>query len=225
MSAHPALTPDECRVIGVLIEKAQTTPGQYPLTLNALVSGCNQKSNRAPVMQINEDRAIAALDSLRAKGLVREVMMSGSRVNKFRHVVREGLEVSTSELVVLAELLLRGPQSVGEIRNRASRMHPLESLESTQAVLDHLMSREPPMIAKHPPPPGSRADRFSQLLCPDLHPISMEAVAGGSGAPAHGPTGGTGSQQVGTGELERRIAQLEAEVEALKDTVERLIGS
>ena len=129
------LTPDECRVLGVLIEKAQTTPGQYPLSLNALVNGANQRSNRLPVTDLAESAVLVAVDGLRAKGLAREVMLSSSRVAKYRHVARDALQVSTSELVVLAELLLRGPQTVGELRGRASRMNPLESIEVVSNLL------------------------------------------------------------------------------------------
>jgi uncharacterized protein YceH (UPF0502 family) len=123
------LTPHECRVLGVLVEKAQTTPQQYPLTLNALVSGCNQKNNREPVLELSEEQVQAALDGLRQKGMAREVMLSGSRVDKFRHVAREALEIDTGELVILSELLLRGPQTIGELRGRAARMHPLETTD------------------------------------------------------------------------------------------------
>ena len=107
------LTKDEARVLGVLVEKALTTPGQYPMTLNSLVSGCNQRSNRLPILKLDENRVMAALDSLKVKDFVREVMLASSRVTKFRHTTKETLGISISELVVLAELLLRGPQTPG----------------------------------------------------------------------------------------------------------------
>jgi len=163
------LTPHECRVLGVLVEKAQSTPGQYPLTVNALMSGANQKSNRRPVLSLTEEQVLEALDGLRMKELVRQVMLSGSRVAKYRHVARETLEVSTSELVVLAELLLRGPQTAGELRARASRMHPLESMEVVSGAVRSLMEREEPFVRELPPAAGSRAMRYVQLLCPELH--------------------------------------------------------
>ena len=137
----PELSPDACRVLGTLVEKAQTVPAQYPLTLNSIVVGVNQKNNREPVVEIDEERALAALDELRGRGLVHEVVLTGSRVPKFRHLSRELLQVNTSELVILAELLLRGPQTVGELRGRASRMHPLESLEVVGNLLDAMRSR------------------------------------------------------------------------------------
>jgi uncharacterized protein YceH (UPF0502 family) len=216
----PPLTPHECRLLGVLIEKAQTTPAQYPLTLNGLVTGANQKSNRLPELSLSEDDVLAALDGLRAKGLSREVMLSGSRVEKHRHVARETLDVSTSELVVLAELLLRGPQTVGELRGRASRMHPLESLEATTAVLEHLMTREEPLVRRVAPAPGSRAPRFAQLLCPNLHPV--EAAPAAPSADAGGSPPAAAAVTPAGSELESRVTSLEREVASLRRSIERL---
>ncbi len=214
------LTPHECRVLGVLVEKAQTTPGQYPLTLNSVITGSNQKSNREPVLNLNEDQALDALDGLRAKGLAREVALSGSRVEKFRHVAREGLDVSTNELVVLAELLMRGPQTVGELRGRASRMHPLESLEIVENILDHLMRRETPLVRELAPAPGSRAKRYAQLLCPDLHPLDAPATsAAAASRPAAPPPAPTGDP-----DLAARVDALEREVAALRDRLDALTG-
>lgn len=226
------LTPNECRVLGVLVEKAQTTPQQYPLTLNALTSGCNQKNNREPVTDLSEEKTLEALDGLRSKGLAREVMLSGSRVEKFRHVAREALELTTPELVVLAELLLRGPQTVGELRNRALRMHPLESTEIVKNVLDSLMgvggTRPEPMVRELPPAPGDRAPRYAQLLCPKLHPLDappasprVSDLGGGGGAASNAASGGGG----GGSDLARRVASLEQEVASLRATVEKLAAA
>lgn len=213
------LTADECRVLGVLVEKAQTTPGQYPLTLNGLVLGCNQKNNREPVTELSEDAVLTALDGLRAKALVREAMLSGSRVAKYRHIARETLAVSTEELVVLAELMLRGPQSAGELRGRASRMHPLESLDSVQVVVDRLAARDEPLAEKLPPGPGSRAVRYAQRLCPGLHPVegdgSVRAARGDEDRRGAGP-----SQSVA-----ERLERLEAEVASLRRALGRLAAS
>lgn len=207
------LTADECRVLGVLVEKAQTTPGQYPLTLNGLVLGCNQKNNREPVTELSEDAVLTALDGLRAKALVREAMLSGSRVAKYRHIARETLAVSTEELVVLAELLMRGAQSVGELRGRASRMHPLESLDSVQVVLDGLAGRAEPLVAKVAPAPGTRAVRYAQLLCPGLHPLDAP------GAPVESP-----GVNASFGDLAGRVERLEEQVAALRRAVRELSG-
>lgn len=211
------LTPNECRVLGVLVEKAQTTPAQYPLTMNALTTGCNQKNNRDPVTNLTEEDALDAIDSLRAKGLAREVNLSGSRVNKFRHVARETLSVSTTELVMLAELWLRGPQSVGELRGRASRMHPIESLESAQAALDSLASRDEPLVRALARAPGERATRYAQLLCPDLHPLDAPAHTSGGVERSGAAAGGEG--------LSARVERLESQVEALATTVRLLASS
>jgi len=171
------LTPDECRVLGVLVEKAHTTASQYPMSLNALVTGCNQKSNRHPVVAFDEDRVVRALESLRDKRLVTFADSLGSRVMKYKHNSREALEVGTRELVILTELMLRGPQTAGEIRTRASRMHSLGSIEEVRNTLEHLAGGDEPMVRIFPPAPGSRAVRYVQQLCPDLHPIDAVASA------------------------------------------------
>ncbi len=209
------LTADECRILGVLIEKAQTTPGQYPLSLNGVATGSNQKSNRDPVMNLSEDRIMAALDGLRAKNLVREVMLSGSRVQKFRHIARETMEVTTSELVVLAELLMRGPQTLGELRTRASRMYPLESMDIVKNVLESLMNRDEPMAREVSPAPGSRAARFAQLLNPDLHPI-QRLEPGDRAAPA---------ARECSDDLVTRVERLEREVASLRDAISGLTAA
>lgn len=215
-----SLTPNESRILGVLIEKAQTVPAQYPITLNALVSGCNQKNNRDPITNLTDDDVLDALDGLRSKKLASEVMLSGSRVSKYRHNAREILSITTQQLVILAELLLRGPQSAGELRSRASRMHPLESLEAVQAILDSLMSppdgREP-FVRSVPPVPGTRATRFAQLLCPNLHPLDAPSAAHADRP--HPPA-------EASAETTARIDQLEAELNtmrtALRSLAERL---
>lgn len=210
------LTADESRVLGVLIEKALTTPGQYPLSLNALTVGANQKNNRDPVTDLSEERVYDAVDSLRRKGLVREVMLSGSRVSKFKHEVRERFAISLEEMVILAELWLRGPQSPGELRGRASRMHPLGPVEDVQRTLEGMKGpREAvggPLVREIAPGPGERAHRFAQVVCPDLHPITPAAERP---APAREASG------AGEGLLDR-VRQLEAEVGDLKARLERL---
>lgn len=226
------LKPDECRVLGVLVEKALTTPAQYPLTLNALTTGCNQKNNRHPVVNWDEDRVMDALDGLRGKGLVREAMLSGSRVAKFRHLAREVLHVDTSQLVVLSELFLRGPQSIGDIRQNASRMHPIESLEVCKAILDGLMRAEgegetarAQMVKEVPPPPGSRARLYVQLLCPDLH--RLDSVAASSRDDHDRDEGGGTESGGGSGKpgLAARVEALEGEVARLKAALTKFAGS
>ena len=209
------LTPDESRVLGVLIEKATTTPDQYPLSLNAVVNGANQKNNRDPVMTMDEGRAFEALESLRTKGLVVRSDMAGSRVNKYRQLASEVLHARPAEIALLAELLLRGPQTLGELRGRASRMHPFESLESVKNMLAALITRDEPFVKELPPAPGSRAERYAQLLCPELHPLD---------APASAPAAASREAPAGL-ELAGRVQVLEAEVAMLKQAVRRLASA
>ena len=207
------LNPAESRVLGVLIEKATTTPEQYPLSLNALTSGCNQKNNRDPVLTMTEDETFDALESLRAKQLSVRVDMAGSRVHRYKHTAGESLHARAGELAILAELLLRGPQTIGELRGRASRMQPMESLDVAKQMLDALMNRPEPLVKQIAPSPGSRAERFVQLLCPELHPIDASAAR----APA--PSSQTASS---SSSLAERVDRLEAEVAALRQTVMKL---
>lgn len=209
------LRPDECRALGTLIEKAMTVPGQYPLSLNSLVTGINQKSNREPVVEIDEDRTLRAVDGLRSKGFARDVNFTGSRVEKYRHTAGEKLDARAPELAILSELLLRGPQTVGELRGRASRMHPFDSLEAVESVLAGLANREEPLVKEYPPLPGSRAPRWIQLLCPDLHPITAGAWPSTEASAPVVP-----SREMQPDARDERIAALEARVAEL----ERAIG-
>jgi uncharacterized protein YceH (UPF0502 family) len=232
-AAMQSLLPDECRALGTLIEKAMTTPGQYPLTLNSLVTGINQKSNREPVVVIDEDRALRAIDSLRAKGLVRDVTFTGSRVEKYRHTAGEALGLRAPELAILTELLLRGPQTVGELRGRASRMHPLDSLESVEELLATMAKpreatatlagnslAENPLVREIAPFPGSRAPRWMQLLSPNLHAIT---VASGDGSSRLAPLHPAASTLVASDPAaDTRLAELESRVNALEATVAEL---
>jgi uncharacterized protein YceH (UPF0502 family) len=208
------LTPDECRVLGVLIEKESTTPEQYPLSLNAIVNGCNQKNNRDPVTSLDEQAVYAAVESMRLKKLVVLVDALGSRVNKYRHNAADTLRLRGPSLAILAELLLRGPQTLGELRGRASRMTPMESLDVVKENLRPLMEGDEPMVVELPPSPGSRAERYMQRMCPDLHGVETTASTGATAHPAVSahvsPT------------LTARVESLEIELAALKETVRRL---
>ncbi len=224
------LKPNEARVLGVLVEKALTTPAQYPLTLNALVVGCNQKNNRHPVTNLTEDQVYDAVDGLRQKGYVREAVLSGSRVPKFRHTAREVLGLETPALVLLVELMLRGPESLGELRQNAGRMHPLESLEAVKAILDQLAARPQPLVREYPPPPGGRARLYMQLLAPEAH--REPGAASSAGHDVRGddedsiPT--TRQPEPGAARsagLEQRVRELEAEVARLRAAVETIAHS
>ncbi|MDB5356047.1 MAG: hypothetical protein JWN24_2500 [Phycisphaerales bacterium] len=211
------LTPDESRVLGVLIEKATTTPEQYPLSLNAVVNGANQKNNRDPVMGMDESAAFEALEGLRGKGLVIRSDMAGSRVNKYKHAAGEALRMRPGETAILAELLLRGPQTLGELRGRASRMHPFESLDVVKQMLGALSEREEPLVRELPPMPGSRAERYAQLLCPESHPA--EAVGAGDSISEISDLRSAESASAG---LAARVAALETEVSVLRDALRRM---
>jgi len=167
VSFHPVnilLNEVECRVLGSLIEKEITTPEYYPLSLNALVNACNQKSNRDPVMTLDEAAVRQALHSLDAQSLVRSVSASDSRVTKYEHRLQEAFNFYRHEIAILCVLLLRGPQTPGELRTRAERMHPFDDLSAVQSSLQYLMKREPPLVKILPRQPGTKESRYAHLL-------------------------------------------------------------
>ncbi|MCB9896665.1 MAG: DUF480 domain-containing protein [Planctomycetes bacterium] len=168
MAHREPLDKIEARILGVLIEKELTTPDGYPLSLNALQNGCNQKSNRDPQLSLDTQSLEEALNRLRLNRLVREVHEAGARVLKYAHDAKPALEVDTQELAVLAELLMRGPQTVGELRGRVERMTPVPTLDDLQRVLKPLMERG--MVVVIAPAPGSRAPRYLQTIAPGIHP-------------------------------------------------------
>jgi uncharacterized protein len=154
------LHPVEVRVLGALLEKEITTPEYYPLSLNALVNACNQKSNRDPAVNFDEATVEQALHSLRDKGLLLSITGAGSRVQKYAHRISEKLNLGRPELAILCELMLRGPQTLGELRTRAERMHPFDDLDQVQSVIDRL----PELITKLERRPGEKESRFAHLL-------------------------------------------------------------
>jgi len=158
----------ECRVLGSLIEKETTTPEYYPLSLNALVNACNQKSNRDPLMNLDEAAVRQGLHSLDAQSLVRSVSASDSRVTKYEHRLQEAFNFYRHETAILCVLLLRGRQTPGELRTRAERMHPFDDLSAVQSSLQHLMKREPPLVKVLPRQPGTKESRYAHLLSGDV---------------------------------------------------------
>jgi len=163
------LNPVEIRVLGCLAEKELATPEYYPLTLNALVNACNQKSNRDPVVNLDEMSVAAALESLRPVGLVTQ-STEGGRVAKYCHNLGGKLKLDPAELAILTELLLRGTQTAGELRQRASRMTPLATLGQVEGVLQELLDRDVPIITRLPRQPGRKEHRFAQLLGGEIEP-------------------------------------------------------
>lgn len=200
-----SLNGHEARVLGVLIEKAFTTPDQYPLSLNGATNGCNQKSNRDPVLDFSEAEVRVALQGLRMKGLVGVSVPSGSRVEKYRHNSKESLKLGDRALAVLAELLLRGPQTSGELRTRAKRMRDVSAPDVLEEALGAL---EEHGFAK--PLPGGRATRWVQMICPELHPDGAQP-APESPVPAAAPASAPDRLE----ELERRVDELERTVQHL----------
>lgn len=157
------LNDNEVRVLGSLIEKELTTPEYYPLSLNSLTNACNQKSNRDPVMTLTEEDVVKALDSLRFKQLV-VLSADGGRVPKYRHLLAEKLGLMPSEQAIICELLVRGPQTVGELRTRGERMHPFGDLAAVEEVLQELIQRENPLITLMTRQPGRKEGRYAQLF-------------------------------------------------------------
>lgn len=153
----------EVRVLGSLIEKELTTPEYYPLSLNSLTNACNQKSNRDPVTALTEEDVVRALDSLRFKQFV-VLSADGGRVSKYRHLLAEKLGLMPAELAVLCELLVRGPQTTGELRTRGERMYPFGDLTAVEEVLQELIQRENPLITLMPRQPGRKEGRYAQLF-------------------------------------------------------------
>ncbi|MBT6145370.1 MAG: YceH family protein [Gemmatimonadetes bacterium] len=170
----PLLDPIEERVLGCLIEKAATTPEYYPMSLNALTNACNQKTNRNPVVEFEDKMVARALESMRDKGLVRVVTGADQRVPKHRHVVDEALGLSAAQTAVLSELMVRGPQTVGELRGRASRMYPFEELSQVEIVLQELAAREPPGVTQLPRQPGRKESRHAHLFAGEPRGLAEE---------------------------------------------------
>jgi uncharacterized protein YceH (UPF0502 family) len=200
----------EVRILGCLIEKELTTPEYYPLSLNALTNACNQKSNRDPVVSYDEKAVVRALDGLQEKGLARKTNAPGSRVPKYLHTVLDQFDLATEEMAVLCELMLRGPQTVGEIRTRAERMSAFENLEAVERALQGLMDHAPPLAVKLPRETGRKECRHMHLFSGGTG-TEDTVYEGSAGPPATG---------VPTREriirLEEEIARLGAELEGLK---------
>ena len=169
-----ALNQAECRVLGSLVEKEITTPEYYPLSLNALVNACNQRSNREPVMTLDEAAVRQALHSLDGQSLVRSVSASDSRVTKYEHRLQEAYNFYRHEIAILCVLLLRGPQTPGELRTRAERMHAFDDLGAVQSSLQHLMKREPPLVEVLPRQPGTKEARYVHLLSGEVEFLEVK---------------------------------------------------
>jgi len=223
----PTLNDVEARILGVLIEKAFTTPDQYPLSLNAIRTGCNQKSNRDPQVDFVEAEVVVGLQGLVPKHCAGKVHEAGSRVEKYRHTAGNALGVEPGELAVLAELLMRGPQTQGELRARVHRMVPTPTLPELQARLESLQAKG--LVESVAPLPGSRAGRHAQRLSPGLHATEPAPATGTPVAPAPraNPASAAPDRQSSmepNSVLERRVETLENEVKDLRAQLEGLLS-
>ncbi|KNY48054.1 hypothetical protein AKG94_02465 [Vibrio harveyi] len=213
------LTAIEARVIGCLIEKEVTTPDQYPLSLNALTNACNQKSNREPVMSLSEADVLDAVDALIERRLVSDESGFNSRVSKYQHRFCNtefgDLQLTEQEKGIVCCMLLRGAQTPGEIRTRTNRLATFYDVKEVENVLEHLASEEKgPLVVKLPREAGKRESRYMHLFCGEVD-ISELAVA--SAAPSS-----AGSERIS--QLEQEVAELRAELTALKEQVESLLS-
>jgi uncharacterized protein YceH (UPF0502 family) len=208
------LTENEVRVLGSLIEKDITTPEYYPLSLNALVNACNQKSNRDPVMQLDEDAVRDALEGLQEQRMAGPARGADSRVTKYEQRLQEVFNFTRAEIAVLCVLLLRGPQTPGELRGRAERMHRFEALEDVQSALQKLMQREPPLAKVLPRRPGTKEARYAHLFAGDV----VEAEAPGQAGTV---TERNPADAERIARLEEEMAALRREVAEVKDQLER----
>lgn len=197
----PLLNPVEARILGALMEKRWTTPDAYPMTLNALVTACNQKTSRHPVMHLEPGEVGHALNLLRDRGLVHSSL--SARAERFEHKMAGALNAQKPELGILCVLMLRGPQTAGELRGNSARLADFDNLDSVQATLRTLMERERPLVVKLAAGPGRREERYAHLLCGEPELDQPASTAGATTAPDR------------VAELEREVQKLRAELEAL----------
>jgi uncharacterized protein YceH (UPF0502 family) len=201
----------EIRVVGCLIEKQRTTPDAYPLSLNALRLACNQSTNRDPVVSYDEETVSAALRRLAQRGWTRLTSGAGSRARKYRHLLPEALGVDEAELALLGVLMLRGPQTPGELKQRSERLHPFAGLPDVQETLERLLERE--LVVRHPRRPGQKEDRFEQTLGGVVDEIQVEEPDTAYLSPA------VAADDDRLERLERELQDLRAEVARLREAL------
>lgn len=217
------LDPAEVRVVGALVEKALATPDYYPMSLNALVAACNQKTGRDPVMDLAEPDVARALDGLTRKGLAGTTSGAGGRVAKYRHLLDHRFELDTPEVAALAVLMLRGPQTVGEVRSRTGRLYAFETLEEAEAAVRRLAERGEPLVVELPVRPGRKEPRFAHLLggMPEVEATEHPAGAGQAVAAESPAMRAARAEGDRVAVLEERIGALEGELGDLRDAFER----
>ena len=200
----------ECRIVGALIEKQLTTPEYYPLTLNALVAACNQKTNREPVVNYDEKTVLASLDDLRDKNIVYVFYGSTSRVPKYKHILPDVYELEPSETAVMCVLMLRGPQTIGELRERTGRLYDFRDLNDVNETLENLMKREEPLITRLERAPGQKEARYAHLLCGEVT----------SYTPPERPSRGGAANDERVEKLEQELESLRSELGAFRQEFE-----
>lgn len=211
-TSRPILSLLETRVLGVLAEKQRTVPDTYPLTLNALVAGCNQKTSRAPILDVSESEVQVALDTLRHQTLIIE--SSGGRVNRFAHNIERVLHIPSQSTALLATLMLRGPQTAGELRTNSERLHRFADISSVEGFLEELAAREAgALVVELPRQPGARETRWMHLLCGE--PAQEDPAPAMPGAVAEVSLGEMAAIKAHLGQLEGDVAGLRALVERL----------
>ena len=214
------LTTAEARVLGALVEKEVTTPDYYPLTLNALVNACNQRSNREPVMNLDEDDVRQALHGLENKQLGGRARSADGRVTKYEHWLGEAFNFSRAETALLCVLLLRGPQTPGELRGRTERMHRFDEIGDVLGGLQKLMERSPSLVALMPRQPGTKEARYAHLLSGAVESIAYAPAF----TPAAVSAGNTVEQDERIAQLEATVAELQREVAALREKIDSLLN-
>jgi len=214
------LTAAEARVLGSLIEKEITTPDYYPLSLNALMNACNQRSNREPIMDLDEDEVRQALHGLEAKQIAGRARSADGRVTKYEHWLGEAFNFSRAETALVCVLLLRGPQTPGELRGRTERLHEFTEISDVTNGLQRLMEREPALVSLLARQPGARESRYAHLLCGPVE--SATAIAAGSLEAESAQA--TTRYEERIAQLESTVAELRGEIAALREKIDSLLG-
>jgi uncharacterized protein len=215
----------QARVLGALVEKEITTPDYYPLSLNALVNACNQRSNREPVMDLDEDAVRQALHGLEDLRLAGRARGADSRVTKYEHWLGEAFNFSRAETALICVLLLRGPQTPGELRGRTERMHRFDEISDVMGGLQKLMEREPALVAVLPRQPGTKESRYAHLLAgPVASIVQPQAYAVTGSAPSAAGAPSDPEHEPRIAQLEATVAELRNEVAELRKKIEDLFG-
>ena len=217
------LTPVQVRILGCLIEKERTTPDNYPLTMNSLLSACNQTTNRYPVVTFTEATASNAVLNLRAENMLRIDYSRSGRADKYRHVLDQVLDVDDAEISILAVLMLRGPQTGAELRTRTDRLHPLSDQSEVEAVLARLAARPEPLVIRLAPMPGQKEARWAHLLAGEVAPDEAAAAIAADASRSPSRTERIEALEDAVAQLTAELDQLRADHDALAARLEGLV--